>query len=171
MYFKITDYMKPRKSKIHCPYCGKSKIQFATEQEANRFLKYNAAEILEENGLTPIRSYYCGACNCWHVTSQPYTDKHYLQDERHLQRNERYQEKTAKAAIRQNVKELKEMLHEINRFVTGHSGDEAEAKPYYQSLFQRAIMIYETITDCLTKRQFRNLEHRICIIRPLIAEI
>lgn len=146
-------------------------MQFATKQEADRFMEYNAKEILEESGHSPVRSYYCKACNCWHITSNPLCYDVPQRNEHRMQRDERYIEKTAKAAIRQNIKEIKEMLHKINRFVMGHSGEDADSKPYYQCLFQRAIMIFGAITNCLTKRQFINLEHRICIIRPLIAEI
>lgn len=64
--------MKPTTKKlIFCPACQRPKMQFPTEGKANRFLKYNTDEILEESGRAPIRSYYCPMCCAWHVTSTP----------------------------------------------------------------------------------------------------
>ncbi len=63
--------MKPKK-RIFCPYCGYLKMLFETEKKANLYLKYNADDVLEENGRKPIRSYYCEACGGWHVTSSKY---------------------------------------------------------------------------------------------------
>lgn len=60
--------MKP-KNRTFCPYCGYLKMLFETEKKANLYLKYNADDVLEENGKKPIRSYYCEACGGWHVTS------------------------------------------------------------------------------------------------------
>lgn len=62
--------MKPTKNKYFCPDCGRTKMRFETEKEANTFLKFNADEIEEETGKRPIRSYYCIACNSWHITSK-----------------------------------------------------------------------------------------------------
>ena len=61
--------MKPSKCWIMCPDCGKSKMQFETEKEAERFIKFNGQEISE----TPeqLRVYYCPACCCYHISSKP----------------------------------------------------------------------------------------------------
>lgn len=163
--------MKPKKNRVHCQHCGKAKIQFASKQEADRFMEYNAKEILDGNGHSPVRSYYCKSCNCWHVTSNPLCYDFPKNNEHRMQRDERYKEKTAKAAIRQNIREIKEILHEINRFVMGHSGESEDSKPYYMSLFLKVNILLGTIVNCLTKRQLINIEHRIYIIKPLLAEI
>lgn len=61
--------MKPTINRFFCRDCGRVKILFQTEKEANRFLDYNANDIEEENGKRPVRSYYCSTCLGWHVTS------------------------------------------------------------------------------------------------------
>ena len=43
---------------------------FEDEKKANLFLQFNTEDILAECGYSPIRSYFCIACNGWHVTSQ-----------------------------------------------------------------------------------------------------
>lgn len=62
--------MKPTKNQFFCNDCSKIKMRFETEDKANRFLKFNGDEIEAEAGVRPIRSYYCIACNSWHVTSK-----------------------------------------------------------------------------------------------------
>lgn len=61
--------MKPIKSRIYCPECGRQKILFETEKKALNFIKFNSEEIEEESGRAPIRAYYCEFCGGWHVTS------------------------------------------------------------------------------------------------------
>ncbi len=161
--------MKPKKNHVFCPLCYKHKMQYATEEEANRFLMYNSEEIRKECDRAPIRSYFCRACNCWHVTSKPKVLEQ--PTEPMLPREDRYMEKTAKAAVRENVKEIKEVLHMINRFVTGHGGENAESVSYYKSLFEQVISDFNMIMNCLSQKQVDYINHRICIVRPLIAEM
>ena len=74
--------MKPKK-RVFCPFCGYSKMLFETEKKANLYLKYNADDVLEENGRKPIRTYYCEACGGWHVTSSKsfrYVEEKYKKD-------------------------------------------------------------------------------------------
>lgn len=61
--------MKPTKNRFYCIDCGKAKMRFETEKKADTFIKFNAKEIEEESGIKPERSYFCIACNCWHITS------------------------------------------------------------------------------------------------------
>lgn len=62
-------YLKPSKIKKYmCPDCGRTKAKFETKEEAERFLLYNGADIVDEDGFRPIRAYYCDSCNAWHVT-------------------------------------------------------------------------------------------------------
>lgn len=35
------------------------------------FIRFNAEEIRKEKGYAPLRTYYCVACGCWHLTSKP----------------------------------------------------------------------------------------------------
>jgi hypothetical protein len=62
--------MKPTKNRIFCPDCGRPKMLFESEKKANTFIKFNKAEIQEESNFSPERSYFCIACNGWHVTSR-----------------------------------------------------------------------------------------------------
>lgn len=61
--------MKPTKSKVYCLDAGRSKILFESEKKAGNFLKFNTNEILKTANHAPVRSYFCKACNGWHVTS------------------------------------------------------------------------------------------------------
>lgn len=63
--------MKPTRNRFYCPACNKPKMQFATQKKAERFLLFNAEEILQESGRCPVRAYYCDACASWHTTSLP----------------------------------------------------------------------------------------------------
>lgn len=65
--------MKPHRNFIYCVASKKSKILFESQSKADNFIKFNAAEIEEENEKAPVRSYYCQLCCGWHVTSNPST--------------------------------------------------------------------------------------------------
>lgn len=65
--------MKPNdRSRIVCPGCGKPKMQFETERKAKDFIKWNAAEF--KDGGKNLRTYYCKACCCWHITHAQYKE-------------------------------------------------------------------------------------------------
>lgn len=53
-----------------CPDCGKPKMLFSTEKEAQNFIKWNSSEM--EHGQT-LRPYYCPACCGYHISHK----KHY----------------------------------------------------------------------------------------------
>lgn len=61
--------MKPSKNRIFCIECQRPKMLFETKSKAINFIKYNSHEIMEENGVAPIRTYLCKSCGGWHVTS------------------------------------------------------------------------------------------------------
>lgn len=65
--------MKPHRNFIYCVASKKSKILFESQNKADNFIKFNAAEIEEENEKAPVRIYYCQLCCGWHVTSNPLT--------------------------------------------------------------------------------------------------
>ena len=73
--------------------------------------------------------------------------------------------KNAKAAIRSVIKRIKSMLHEINRFVNGRKEKTEMASSYYRSLFRKAILLFETIMDDLSKGHCDTIYRRICIIK------
>ena len=56
---------KPKNNRIMCPDCGKPKMLFATEKEAQNFIKWNSSEM--EHGQT-LRPYYCPACCGYHIS-------------------------------------------------------------------------------------------------------
>lgn len=58
--------MKPTKNRVFCPECRRTKMLFETEEKAERFIKFNKAEMGE---YCPVRAYYCVACGGWHTTS------------------------------------------------------------------------------------------------------
>jgi hypothetical protein len=60
--------MKPTKNRFFCNDCRKIKMLFETEKKAENFIKFNSETIEEETGLKPERSYFCIACNGWHLT-------------------------------------------------------------------------------------------------------
>ena len=41
---------------------------FETKEKADNFIKFNGDEIEEDSGFKPERSYFCIACNGWHLT-------------------------------------------------------------------------------------------------------
>ena len=63
--------MKPTKNRVYCYGCQRSKMLFESKEKADKFIAYNSEGILEENGKAPVRSYYCGMCGGYHVTSNP----------------------------------------------------------------------------------------------------
>lgn len=61
--------MKPKKNKIFCIGCRKTKILFESQSKANNFISFNKQAIYGENRKAPVRSYYCVFCCGWHTTS------------------------------------------------------------------------------------------------------
>jgi len=61
--------MKPNKSRVMCPDCGREKIQFDTETSAKKFIEYNGHEI--STNPDRLRVYYCPSCCCYHISSKP----------------------------------------------------------------------------------------------------
>jgi len=62
--------MVPTRNRIYCYNSGKTKMLFEDEKKANLFIKFNAEEIQSKSGHCPVCSYFCIACNGWHVTSR-----------------------------------------------------------------------------------------------------
>jgi hypothetical protein len=61
--------MKPKKNQIFCVACGRPKMLFETEAEAQAFIRFNSGDILKMSRKAPVRSYYCQLCGGYHVTS------------------------------------------------------------------------------------------------------
>lgn len=62
--------MKPIKNRIFCMECQRPKMLFESKSKAINFIKFNADEIKDENGIAPTRVYFCKSCGGWHVTSR-----------------------------------------------------------------------------------------------------
>lgn len=62
--------MKP-KNRVMCPDCGRQKMLFGTEKEAQTFLKFNGQE-LNPDGTRELRVYWCPACCGYHISSHNY---------------------------------------------------------------------------------------------------
>lgn len=156
--------MKPTKNYYPCGQCNRRKIRFGTQSEAQRFIDYNSEEIREKNGYAPTRTYYCSECHCWHLTSKEYA--YYTRKNTHKIRHyDLEMDKAARAANRLLVKELREMLHKVNRYVNGHDGGAHYTRAYYTLLMQKAMAMYEQTSDSLTKRQREKISHRIYEIK------
>ena len=63
--------MKPTKSRVMCPDCGKQKMLFETEKKAQNFLKFNG-DAVNPDGTREMRTYYCPACCGYHISSHQY---------------------------------------------------------------------------------------------------
>lgn len=61
--------MKPKKNHKFCVACGRPKMLFETEAEAQAFIRFNSGDILKVSRKAPVRSYYCQLCSGYHVTS------------------------------------------------------------------------------------------------------
>lgn len=62
--------VKP-KHRVMCPDCGKEKILFQTEKEAQRFLDFNM-DAVNPDGTREMRVYFCPACRGFHLSSHKY---------------------------------------------------------------------------------------------------
>ena len=63
--------MKPNKSRVLCPDCGRQKMLFETEKQALTFLKFNE-DAVNPDGTREMRVYYCPACCGYHISSHEY---------------------------------------------------------------------------------------------------
>ena len=104
--------MKPTKNKVFCHDCGRHKMVFESEKKANTFIKFNSDDIEFENGYAPKRSYYCIACNSWHVTSKEEVVERKSRTEQVLEKYE--QEKEEKKIRQEQLKSKKKKEKNIN---------------------------------------------------------
>lgn len=63
--------MKPTKSRVMCPDCGRQKMLFESEKQAETFLKFNE-DAVNPDGTREMRVYYCPACCGYHISSHAY---------------------------------------------------------------------------------------------------
>lgn len=129
--------MKPT-NLVLCLSAHRSKQQFESEKKALNFIKFNKDAIIAENGFSPVRSYWCDSCACWHVTSETFGGENWIRPDvkakkikekkrlNKLQREENYMKMKAvenkrkaekscrREAIQRNVREMDIM---ISRYV------------------------------------------------------
>lgn len=74
--------MKPSKIRVMCPDCGRAKMRFETEKEAERFIKWNGDEINTHG--EPLRVYWCPACCGYHITHKAYRESYGTRTDRLL---------------------------------------------------------------------------------------
>ena len=82
--------MRPTRNTIYCYGCQRTKMLLETKAKADNFIRYNSEGIQEENGKAPVRSYYCGICGGYHVTSNPSATEGERLDSRDRQRVEQF---------------------------------------------------------------------------------
>lgn len=59
--------IKP-KNRVYCPDCGRQKMKFNSEKEAEDFIKWNKTNFDDK---IPSRIYWCEACCGYHITARP----------------------------------------------------------------------------------------------------
>ena len=70
----------PTKNSVFCPDCGRIKMLFKTEKEANLFIKFNGKDIAWHG--RPLRVYLCPACMGYHISSHEATEENQHRTER-----------------------------------------------------------------------------------------
>lgn len=162
--------MKPIRNHVYCPQCGKTKMQFSTKQEADLFILYNADDISDASGYAPVRSYFCETCQCWHLTSHVYECRRAPQkNDHHMACYERYFSRAVSATVRLAVKEIKAKLHEINRYVLGHKGDEMSGLPHCRAMYQEVCKVLDEIRGSLSRVQLNGIMKRLKTVEPYLA--
>ena len=109
---------KPTKNRIMCPDCGKPKMLFETEKEAQNFIKWNSGDMEHSDKLRP---YYCPACCGYHIShkkhfgSFDHRTENMLNDyRRSLTHNDSFQKKLNKTSnLFSKQAKIDEILSEI----------------------------------------------------------
>lgn len=136
--------MKPTKNTIYCYGCRRTKMLFETKAKADNFIRYNSVGIQEENGKAPVRSYYCGICGGYHVTSNPSATEGERLD---------FRDKQLIETVTRRKKEKKEEKKEENPItLTIRKRETKEAKVMAQTISDRIVRIktllmYGQLTD------------------------
>lgn len=63
---------KPIKNRVWCPGCRSPRMLFQTEKEAERFIKFNGSDIIDN--VSKLRVYFCEGCGGYHITSHAKKD-------------------------------------------------------------------------------------------------
>ena len=125
---------------------------FETEKKAENFIKFNSENIEEETGHKPERSYYCIACNGWHITS--WKEYSHIKSKTEEILDYYQQEKEKKTLTRENLtlvrtekrKELREILDVIEKYISILECSEKDTNCYMETLY-KAFGELEKIKD------------------------
>lgn len=156
--------MKPTKNQFFCNDCGKIKMRFETEDKANRFLKFNANEIEEETGLRPERSYYCMACDSWHITSKKEMRNVKSRTEEVIEKYKQHKEEKNKTKIIANQPELKkieDIKKQENINIKEQTDKKTKTKTKREELNKLLKTIESNIDAINTLKKFEKIE--VCI--------
>ena len=119
--------MKPTRNTIFCHGCQRTKMLFETKAKADNFIRFNSEGIQEENGKAPVRSYYCGICGGYHVTSNPSATEGEKMDSRDRQRVENFtRQKREREEAKALAKAVSDRLDRIKTLLRFGRMDEAE---------------------------------------------
>lgn len=175
---KIT-FMKPTRNKYYCADCGRTKMLFETEKQADNFILFNAAEFDEEGGHVPVRSYYCSMCMGWHVTSNN-NSEHFAKFKsraellveqyngfwrfRSLQKANQYinQREFAKAAIK--------LLNYYNQLKSKGSITLDVQNSLFESILDISCALAKTILQNKSKKDYESFRKLMKRLRRTIGE-
>jgi hypothetical protein len=120
--------MKPKKNHKFCVACGRPKMLFETEAEAQAFIRFNSGDILKVSRKAPVRSYYCQLCGGYHVTSNPSKDDAMHMDERDKKMVEEIDEIIrAKKRGKPTLTSISEKMEQANILLTKGAFAEVES--------------------------------------------
>lgn len=129
--------MKP-KNRVMCPDCGRQKMLFNTEKEANTFLKFNG-DAINPDGTRELRVYWCPACCGYHISSHEYKGDNKRTD----RMIERYKQETGTSIV-EVTKLFDKMVKmnfndrsEMNRWLRGFEGATQKTKDCARDMFYR----------------------------------
>ena len=71
--------------------------------------------------------------------------------------------------MRLAVKEIKAKLHEINRYVLGHKGDEMSGLPHCRAMYQEVCKVLDEIRGSLSRVQLNGIMKRLKTVEPYLA--
>jgi hypothetical protein len=146
---------------------------FETEKKAETFIKFNSEEIEAETGFKPERSYFCIACNGWHITHQ----KEILNIPSRTERIENlyHKEKEQKALIKtQKRVEFKQSIENIEKYIAILE-DSKENKDKCGEILNKAFeeldkvkSVYTYIACQKTKKRKQDIEEKLLLVNRKI---
>ena len=140
--------MKPTKSRVMCPDCGKQKMLFETEKQAATFLKFNE-EAVNPDGTREMRVYYCPACCGYHISSHEYKGSGKATD----RLIERYRQNKKGGSLQESIQLFEIMMDqnftskgEVKRWLKAQENYSEKTKAwaltrYYQEAHRKGLIV------------------------------